>query len=90
MEFAFQCRYCLVRPADGVTIMVGNQGTGITPQCIEVRIHWVGPNTVHYLVKGDPKMRETSLDRFLDINYAPIEGRAGQTKLGLKASNISI
>jgi hypothetical protein len=69
MSFAFQCRYCLVLPAGGEELTVGNQGTTIAPQSIEVRISWVGPNSVHYYVKGDPKMRETSLDRFLAILY---------------------
>lgn len=71
MSFAFQCRYCLVLPEAGQVLTVGNQGATITPQTIEVTIHWVGPDAVHYYVKGDPKLRETSLDRFLDIVNQP-------------------
>ena len=46
---------------------IGNQGKCITPQTKTFTIHWVGPNTVHYFEKGDPQLRDTSLDRFLEI-----------------------
>lgn len=44
-----------------------NQGTSITPTSLKVTIHWVGPNSVHYLIEGSPEISETSVERFLSI-----------------------
>jgi hypothetical protein len=51
----------------GQVLLVCNQGTAITPQTIKVTIQWVAPDRVHYTVEGDPKMRETSIERFTNI-----------------------
>lgn len=51
----------------GQVFMVKNQGTNITPETIEVVVHWVGPDTVHYYVSGIKELKSTSLERFIEI-----------------------
>jgi hypothetical protein len=51
----------------GQILSVHNQGTAITPNTVKVTVQWVAPDRVHYTVEGDPKMRETSVERFNEI-----------------------
>lgn len=51
----------------GQVYKVGNQGMTITPQTVEVKIHWVGPDTVHYTKDGSQCLRNAPLDHFVKI-----------------------
>lgn len=51
----------------GLELNVKNQGTCITPIEIKVTIQWVCPIAVYYTVEGDSKIKETTIERFLEI-----------------------
>lgn len=63
--------------APGQVYTAANQGMNITPHAITVRVHWVAPDRVHYQTapirseKFDPEIKETSIERFLEIINQP-------------------
>ncbi len=50
-----------------MTFSVPWQHTTISNIPKQVTVVWVAPDRVHYLLKGDTIIRETSIERFLDI-----------------------
>jgi hypothetical protein len=51
----------------GKPFTVHNQGTNITPCDITVTVFWIGPDRVHYIIHGGNGVKETSIERFLEI-----------------------
>ena len=51
----------------GLELYARNQGRCISPIAVKVIIHWVGPNAVHYKLKDDNEIKETTIERFLEI-----------------------
>lgn len=51
----------------GQEFFAKNQGRGIAPIAVKVKVHWVGPNAVHYKLIGSEEIKETAIERFLEI-----------------------
>lgn len=69
--------------APGQVYTVRNQGTQLTPRSLAVRVHWVGPDRVHYQLARDlnseftPEIKETPIERFLEIVNQPPTAKPG-------------
>lgn len=56
----------------GQTYRALNQGVAITPQSFDVTIVWLDGKNVHYRRDGGTEVRQTPVERFLEIIQAKV------------------
>jgi hypothetical protein len=55
----------------GKTYTARNQGTAITPHSKLVHVAWVSDRDVHYYLCGEAGIKQTPLQRFIEIVGGP-------------------
>lgn len=51
----------------GQTYTAKNQGMAITPAEVKVTVVWIENDSVHYRREGETLVKQTPIDRFLEI-----------------------
>lgn len=59
----------------GKTYTAYRQGTAITPATKQVKVVWIEGDSVHYRLEGSDVVKQTPLDRFIEIITPPEANR---------------
>lgn len=51
----------------GQTYIAKNQGRAITPRNVKVTVVWIEDGHVQYRLEGETQIKQTPMDRFLEI-----------------------